>query len=186
MLQPVNHIVMHTYPGLIALVTAKSGDTANVMAAGWHSYMSADPPIYGVAVAKERFTHHLIVESGAFAVNFVSADYTSLIDGSGKLSGYNGDKFHRIGSNWFPGEKTSAPIMNEAYIAYECEIIESRTYGDHDWVSGNITQFYQDKPSFFENGQPNFDKLKLPLFFGNSEYLIPDHETARKKMKDFT
>ncbi|SES36581.1 flavin reductase family protein [Salipaludibacillus aurantiacus] len=182
MLESTPRTVMHCYPGLIALVTAKNDETQNIMAAGWHSYISYDPPIYGVAVAKERFTHHLIKESGNFAINFVPAEYAHFIEASGKKSGSDGDKFTKLMAKWKKGEATGAPILENAYVAYECEVMDINTYGDHDWIVGKITLFHQDKERFEENGLPDFSKLQLPLFLGQSKYLIADKATTMKEI----
>ncbi|PYZ92085.1 flavin oxidoreductase [Salipaludibacillus keqinensis] len=182
MLESTTKTVMHCYPGLIALVTAKSDDKQNIMAAGWHSYISYDPAIYGVAVAKERFTHHLIQESGKFAINFVPAEYAHWIEASGKKSGADGDKFTRMFAKWKEGETTGAPILQNAYVAYECEVIDTNTYGDHDWIVGKITRFHKDNEKFGEDGLPDFSKLQLPLFLGRSKYLIADHATTMKEI----
>lgn len=181
MLESTTKTVLHCYPGLIALVTAKSGDKQNIMAAGWHSYISYDPPIYGIAVAKERFTHHLIQESQQFAINFVSAEYAHLIEIAGKKSGRDGDKFEKMFAKWKDGNVQSTPILENAYVAYECELIDTNTYGDHDWFVGKITNFHQDKDKFGEDRLPNFDKLQLPLFLGQSKYLIADNVTSMKE-----
>lgn len=59
------------YPGTVALITAAHDGQRNVMAAGWHTALSADPPLYGVAVGRERATHALIRAGGTFGVNFL-------------------------------------------------------------------------------------------------------------------
>ncbi|WP_280771329.1 flavin reductase family protein [Salipaludibacillus daqingensis] len=182
MLESTSKTVLHCYPGLVALITAKSGDKQNIMAAGWHSYISYDPPIYGVAVAKERFTHHLIEESKKFAINFVPAEYAHFIELSGKKTGVDGDKFERMFAKWKEGEVTGAPILQSAYVAYECEVIDTNTYGDHDWLVGKITRFHQDKEKFGQDGLPDFNKLQLPLFLGQSKYLIADNATTLKEI----
>lgn len=182
MIKATNELVLHSYPGLMALVTAKHGDVQNVMTAGWHSYISVEPPMYGVAIGKERFTHHLIKESHSFAINFVPAQYAHYIEAAGKLTGRDGDKFERIGMKWKEGETTASPILENAYVAYECSVIDIHSYGDHDWIVANITKFHRDD-SKFENGLPNFDKINLPLFLGQSKYLITDNATTIKEIK---
>lgn len=180
MLKSTDELVLHCYPGLIALITAKSGDVQNVMTCGWHSYLSANPPIYGIAVGKERFTYDLIKNSGSFAVNFVPAEFIDYIEAAGKLTGADGDKLERIGMKWKEGETVTSPILEDAYVAYECKVIDIRPYGDHDWIVGNITKFHRDETKF-ENGLPNFKNVQLPLFLGQSNYLIADEETNVKK-----
>lgn len=60
MLKAIAHKIMHCYPGMVAIVTVSHNGEDNVMAAGWHSYISFTPPIYGVAIGPERHTYQLV------------------------------------------------------------------------------------------------------------------------------
>lgn len=181
MISKTDKTIMHCYPGLVAVVTVKHDETLNMMAAGWHSYMSYDPPIYGVAIAKERHTYKLVKDSQSFVINFVPAESAHLIEGAGKSSGRDGDKFSSLQVRWTPGEKTGSPVLDEAYVAYECSVSGMHEYGDHDWIAGDIVTFYQDSDRFEKDtGFPDFHKLQLPLYLGRSQYLIQDKATTRK------
>ncbi|WP_444684653.1 flavin reductase family protein [Alkalicoccus luteus] len=182
MLKPVKKTVMHSYPGLVALVTTAFEGETNIMAAGWHSYISYDPPIYGVAVAEERHSHRLMKESGSFAVQFVSADHAAVIQKAGTYSGSEGNKLDKIGLSWQIGRTVPVPVLDCAYAAYECRIIDRNTYGDHDWFVADITQFHQDASCFQENGLPNMEVNPLPLYLGRSTYLTADEQTSRRNV----
>lgn len=178
LLKSTDETVLHCYPGLIALVTAEWNGTKNIMAAGWHSYLSYAPPVYGVAIAEERFTHHLVKNSGEFAIQFVPAQFAQYIEGSGKLTGSDGDKLEALGIPYQKGETINCPILTDAYVVYECKVKDIQKYGDHDWIVGEITKFHKDE-TCFENGLPNWDNLELPLFIGQSQYLIGNKDTKK-------
>lgn len=169
--------VMHCYPGMVALVTAEWEGTRNIMSAGWHSYISIEPPMYGVAIGEQRFTHHLVKNSGAFAIHFVPAEYAEYIQQAGTLTGAEGDKFERLGIEFERGELISAPILKEAYVAYECKVVDIQRYGDHDWIVGTIEMFHKDAECFTDKGLPNWEKLNIPLYLGRSKYLVADGGT---------
>jgi flavin reductase (DIM6/NTAB) family NADH-FMN oxidoreductase RutF len=172
--------VMHSYPGMVALVTSKLGKQANIMAAGWHTYISYEPPIYGVAIAKERYSHQLIKNSGEFAINFLPGHLASRIQASGTLSGVNTEKLNKLQLDYQDGITIKAPILKDAYVAYECEVLDIQTYGDHDWIVGSITGFYRDENKFTEEGLPNFQELHIPLYVGRSKYVVLDEKTILK------
>ncbi|MBB5174245.1 flavin reductase family protein [Texcoconibacillus texcoconensis] len=184
MLTKTNQTLLHCYPGLIALITAKHEDVQNVMAAGWHSYMSFDPPIYGVAIGEGRFTHDLITQSGAYAVNFLPAEKAKEIEESGKMTGADGDKLEALQLDWQESENLGVPILTDAYVAYECEVRDQNTYGDHDWFVADIRGFYQDEKTFQENGLPNFSNITLPLYLGQSHFIFADKNATIKKVDD--
>jgi flavin reductase (DIM6/NTAB) family NADH-FMN oxidoreductase RutF len=177
MIEWTTKTVMHSYPGMIALVTVSHDGEENIMAAGWHSYISYEPPIYGVAIGRERHTYSLLKKAGKFAINFVPLEKANLIQEAGVYSGANVNKFDigHIGFN--KGVATNAPILHDAYVAYEMEIIDCQSYGDHDWFVGNITHFYRDNDKFLDNGLPNFEKLSIPLYLGRSLYTCVDKDS---------
>jgi flavin reductase (DIM6/NTAB) family NADH-FMN oxidoreductase RutF len=176
--------VMHSYPGMVALVTAEWEGKKNIMAAGWHSYISYEPPIYGVAIAEERFTHHLVKQSGEFAINFVPGELAHFIQHAGITSGADIDKFAAFDIAFEEGETVKSPILKDAYVAYECKVVDNQRYGDHDWIVGQISMFYKDVERFKENGLPDWEKLHIPLYLGRSEYLIADETCKIKKVRD--
>jgi flavin reductase (DIM6/NTAB) family NADH-FMN oxidoreductase RutF len=170
MIQLINQTVMHSYPGMVALVTVSHNGENNIMAAGWHSYISYEPPIYGVAIGRERHSYQLIKSEGKFAINFVPFEYSALIQQAGVYTGSKVNKFEKANISFDHGSATNAPILVDAYIAYECEVIDRNSYGDHDWFVANIVQFYRDPDKFLKNGMPNFDELTIPLYLGRSTY----------------
>jgi flavin reductase (DIM6/NTAB) family NADH-FMN oxidoreductase RutF len=170
MIQLINQTVMHSYPGMVALVTVNHDGENNVMAAGWHSYISYEPPIYGVAIGRERHTYKLVKSEGKFAINFMPFEYSALIQQAGVYTGSKVNKFEKANISFSNGSATNSPILQDAYIAYECEVIDRNSYGDHDWFVANIVQFYKDPDKFHENGMPNFQELSIPLYIGRSQY----------------
>ncbi|MBS8264142.1 flavin reductase [Mesobacillus boroniphilus] len=176
MIQLINQTVMHSYPGMVALVTVTHKGENNIMAAGWHSYISYDPPIYGVAIGRERHTYTLVKSAGKFAINFVPSEYSNLIQQAGVYSGSKVNKFDLANISFDHGSATNSPILRDAYIAYECEVIDRNGYGDHDWFVANIVQFYRDQDKFLDNGLPDFEKLAIPLYIGRSTYTVVDNE----------
>jgi flavin reductase (DIM6/NTAB) family NADH-FMN oxidoreductase RutF len=181
MRSPTNRLVMHSYPGMVAIVTARWKNRQGVMAAGWHSYISIEPPMYGIAVAKERYTHHLILRSGFFGVQFLPAERSGSIQQVGVASGRDQDKFAQFGLDYEDGLTADLPILVEAYVAYECRLVDVQTYGDHDWFVGAITQFYRDEELFLESGLPDFDRLEIPLYLGRSAYAVLDSGVRHKR-----
>ncbi len=168
--------VMHSYPGMVALVTVTYNGKSNIMAAGWHSYISFDPPMYGVAIGRERYTFNLVKDAGEFAINFVPYEKAAFIQETGVYTGENLDKFGHGKISYDNGVTINAPILHDAYVAYECKTVDINTYGDHDWFVGDITQCYRDDDLFLENGLPDFSKLDIPLYLGRSTYAKLDNK----------
>ncbi|CAM3278912.1 MULTISPECIES: flavin reductase family protein [Saccharibacillus] len=171
---------MHAYPGMVALVTSQLEEQSNVMAAGWHAYIGASPGMYGIALREETFTYGLVRPSGVFGVNFLPAAQTEAIQGAGTFGGHEGGKLERLGLGFEPGLKTGVPILSDAYMAYECRVVDINAYGDHYWIVGEIVQVYQDEALFGADGLPDLSKLSIPLYMGRASYRILDERAENK------
>src|SRR5688572_27170057 len=82
------------YPGVVSVITAQHNGDRNVMSAGWHAALSAQPPLYGVALGRDRYTHQLVMDSGAFALHFLPFEHARTVAAVGATSRRHGtDKF---------------------------------------------------------------------------------------------
>ncbi|WP_257347561.1 flavin reductase family protein [Pseudalkalibacillus decolorationis] len=180
---PTDRTVMHSYPGMVAIVTVSYKGEDNVMAAGWHSYISYKPAIYGVAIGRERHTHELVKKAGRFAINFLPFEKAEFIQQTGTYSGSDTNKLELGGVGFDRGIMVDAPILHDAYVAYECQTIDVNSYGDHDWFVADIMKFYRDDALFKEDGLPDFGKLEIPLYLGRSSYLKADMKSVIKQYR---
>ncbi|UOR12267.1 flavin reductase family protein [Halobacillus amylolyticus] len=171
-----DHIKMHSYPGMVAIVGVRNAEGTNFMAAGWHSYLSIDPPMYGVAIGRKRFTYELINKNKAFTINFLPFEEVAFIQYSGSVTGSGANKVIDYNQKWYEANG-GFPLLQRAYLAYECEVQQVVPTGDHDWIVGKITACHYDSNLFKGNGLPDFSKLHIPLYLGRSNYLKLDDST---------
>lgn len=158
------------YPGVPTVVTAAHEGDANLLAVGWHAALSSDPPMYGVAIAEARYTHRLGVASGAFAVHFLPFDAVRAIAGAGTLSRHDGlDKFAALGLHVTDGPATGAPLLGEAYLAYECRLRERVPTGDHEWWVGEVVALHH-RPEAFDEGKLLRPATRASVYYGRARY----------------
>ena len=159
------------YPGVPTVVTAAHEDDRNVLAVGWHAALSHDPPMYGVAIAAARYTHRLGVASGAFAVHFLPFRHARTVAGVGTLSRNDGvDKFARFGLRATHGAVTGAPILEDAYLAYECRLSQRVPTGDHEWWIGEVAALHHRPDAFDERGVLRRDVAPAQAYYGRATY----------------
>lgn len=170
----------HHYPAVAAVVTARFGEKANAMAAAWHSSLSREPPLYGVAISPKRFTHDLILEAGEFGVNFLPFDRAGIIAAVGGSTGREVDKFEAFKIAEEKPVLTSAPILAEAYAAYECKLVNHHTFGDHTWFVGQILRVHLLEEALTEEGVLNLERVTPTLYLGADLYLSPRPESIRR------
>jgi len=177
---PTDEALWYSYPGMVALVTARHNGKQSIMASGWHTYIGSSPGIYGISLRKETYTYSLIEKSGVFGVHFMPAHCTEIIQAVGTFSGFHLDKFTEFNISYEEGLKADIPVLSDAYFAYECRMINITTYGDHEWIAGEILQCYRDNNYFMDNGLPDLTKLEIPLYMGRSTYRILTHDSKEK------
>ncbi|MFD1018805.1 flavin reductase family protein [Thalassobacillus hwangdonensis] len=183
MLKKMSKVKMHSYPGMVAVVGVRGEASPNFMAAGWHSYLSIDPPMYGVAVGKERYTYELLQRSERYSINFLPAEHAAFIQYAGTVSGRDKDKCGEFGQAYFISDKGN-PILENAYLSYECIRGTMIPTGDHDWVVGDIETCYYIEDKFGTDGLPDFEKLHIPLYLGRSTYVPLEGHVKKMDIKD--
>ncbi|MCK4354688.1 MAG: flavin reductase family protein [Dehalococcoidia bacterium] len=167
------------FPKIAVIVTSSSGGKDNAMTAAWHSSISFTPPLYGVSISPKRFTYQLIIESKEFGLNFIPYQKASLAARIGGTSGQEIDKFEGFDIEREKPLKTKVPILKDAYAAYECRLVDSKTYGDHIWVVGEIVAMHFLKEAFTAERFLNLDKIRPLLYLGSDLYTTPDRDSLQ-------
>jgi len=167
------------YPKMAVIVTASARGRDNAMTAAWHSSISLRPPIYGVAVTTKRFTYQLITESQEFGINFISLEKASLAAAIGGTSGKKMDKFESFDIKKERPLKTTVPILKDAYAAYECKLLDSKPYGDHLWIVGEIVAVHFLEEAFTAAEVLDLDKIKPLLYVGSDRYASTDKSSIK-------
>jgi flavin reductase (DIM6/NTAB) family NADH-FMN oxidoreductase RutF len=159
------------YPGTVAVITSAHEGRRNVMSAGWHSALSSEPALYGVALGRTRHTHALVLASGAFAVHFLPFERADAIAGVGSVSGRDGlDKFARFGLAASVGTVLDVPILHDAYVAFECRVRAVHETGDHDWVVGEVVALHHRPDAFDERRMLDTGNVRPAVFYGRSTF----------------
>jgi flavin reductase (DIM6/NTAB) family NADH-FMN oxidoreductase RutF len=161
-------------PKVAVIVTASSRGRDDAMTAAWHSSISFKPPLYGIAISPKRFTYQLITESKEFGVNFIPSGKASLAASIGGTSGQQMDKFEKFNIERERPLKTTAPILEDAYAAYECKLVDSKSYGDHIWIVGEIVAVHFLEEAFTPTELLDLNKMKPLLYIGSDFYVSTD------------
>lgn len=167
------------YPRVATVLTVRAGERKNAMAVAWHSPISFKPPLYGVSIAPKRYTYQLLLESKEFAVNFLPFEQAALIASVGGSGGRELDKFDKFGIAEDQPLRTGAPILRDAYAAYECRMIDNREYGDHVWVVGEIMAVHCASEVLTSEGTLDLSKVSPALYLGAERYATVDADSVK-------
>ena len=169
----------HQYPRTAAIVTAQANGKKNAMAVAWHTAISFKPPLYGIYISSIWSTYQLIVESKEFGINFVPFDAAELVASIGGSGGRHIDKFQRFNLAEGKPVKTAVPILEMAYAAYECQLVDDRSYGDHQMLVGEVVAVHQLEEAFTADGILDLNQISPALFLGHDTYVSTDKNSLR-------
>ncbi len=142
-----NRLINH---GPTVLVTSASGGNDNIMTLAWNMPASGNPMRVVISVAPQRFSHGLIMESGAFAINIPTTRISRAVMLCGSLSGREVDKFERAGLTRLKAQKIPCPLVGECIGHLECKVVESWDAGDHTLFLGEVVAASADSDVFNE------------------------------------
>lgn len=172
------------YPYTVALVGAQADIRVNFMSCAWHTALSFEPPLFGVLIAKKRLTHEIISAAREFSVNFLSFDRVRLSAQMGRKSGHDFDKIKEFGVALRPPQIIKSPLIEEAYVAFECRLAEVRPMGDHDLFVGEVLAVHHDPQAFDAEGILSPMKVQPLLYLGSDFYLTVDADTLKHVVPD--
>ena len=85
------------------LVSCGGLEQPNLITIGWTGTICTQPSMVSISVRPERYSHHLIKESGQFAINLPTEQLVRAVDWCGVKSGRDVDKFAACGLHLFHG-----------------------------------------------------------------------------------
>lgn len=175
------------YPRLVCVVGVndEARGTTNFAPVTWATPLSSDPPLFGLCLSLDTFTHHLVQKTGEFSINFLAAEHTGLVDSLGRLSGRDVDKVARLSLTLEPPEALATPMLAAAYVSAECVLIERHHVGDQTMFIGEVQRIHAQPDAFDADGVLRTDRVQPLLYLGARRYITtlgPErHPVATRK-----
>jgi flavin reductase (DIM6/NTAB) family NADH-FMN oxidoreductase RutF len=160
------------FPTPVVLVTCvNEAGKPNIITLAWAGVVNSDPPMVGISIRLERYSHSLIRKMRQFVVNLPTEEMVRKVDSCGVLSGKDTDKFAAMGWKPVPAKKVTPPLIDECPVQLECQVKEVLSLGSHDLFLGEIVAVHVKEEVQKENGRIDISKA-LPLVFcpGANEY----------------
>jgi len=142
--------LMTPTPALLITSVSAVG-RSNIISIAWATPHSHTPPLVGVAVHRERYSHTLISRTGVYGVNVLPLSLSKAIQYCGDVSGADVDKFKGAGLTAIPGKVLNVPMIEEAIGRFECRVTDVLATGDHDLFVAEVV-FAEAREDRFERG----------------------------------
>lgn len=144
----------------------------NIITVAWTGTICSDPPMLSISVRKERFSHHMIDETGEFVVNLTNRKLVRAADFCGVKSGRDLDKFEVC--HLTPGRSTkiAAPTIEEAPVSIECRVTQKLELGSHDLFLAEVLAVHVDTAYMDDNGRFHLEDTDLISYSHGSYYTL--------------
>jgi flavin reductase (DIM6/NTAB) family NADH-FMN oxidoreductase RutF len=164
------------YPRLVCVVGVRDEgrDTTNFAPVTWATPLSSDPPLYGVCLSPKTHTHHLVLKTGEFTVNFLPVAQAPLAAALGRLSGREVDKVRALALEVEAGEAGTTPTLGAAYTAAECLLVERHQVGDQTLFVGEVQRIHAASEAFDADGVLRVGRVTPLLYLGSNTYVGTD------------
>ena len=160
------------FPSPVVLVTSvDEAGKPNIITLAWVGTINSEPPMIGISIRPERYSHDCVKRSKEFVVNLPTEEIVRKVDACGVLSGKATDKFSSAGLKPVPAEKVKPPLIDECPVQMECQVKQIIPLGSHDLFLGQIVVLHVKEEIQKEKGRIDISKA-LPFVFcpGANEY----------------
>lgn len=160
--------MLYPVPAVLITVADEQG-TPNVFTVAWTGTVCSDPPMASISVRPERYSHHMIEDTGEFVINLTTKDLTFAVDYCGVKSGKDTDKFKDMNLTPLPAEKVKAPLLKESPVNIECRVKDILRLGTHDMYVAEVVAVHADEAYMDEKGRFMFEKAE-PIAYSHGSY----------------
>lgn len=156
-------------PEPAVLVSCGSLEKSNLITVGWCGTICTQPSMVSISIRPERYSHHLIKESGEFVINLTTEKLVRATDWCGVKSGRDVDKFAACGLTAAAASKVGAPLLAESPLNMECRVTQIIPLGSHDLFLAEVVACDVEESLLDEKGKLCLDKAGL-IAYSHGEY----------------
>ena len=161
--------MLYPLPAVMVSTADKEGNS-NIITIAWTGTVCTNPAMVYISVRPERYSYHMIKESGEFVINLTTEKLTKATDYCGVRSGENVDKWKEC--RLTQGKASSlefAPIIEESPVNIECKVKKMEELGSHHMFLAEVTGVQVDEAYMNENGKFELNQLGL-VAYSHGEY----------------
>ena len=160
--------MVYPVPAVMVSVADKAGES-NIFTVAWTGTVCTNPPMAYISVRPERYSYHMIKETGEFVINLTTRELAYATDYCGVKSGRDVDKWSEMHLTRMDSLEVSVPSIKESPVNIECRVTEVKELGSHhmflaEVVAVQVSSEYMDDKNRFHLEYAN------PLVYSHGEY----------------
>ena len=158
------------YPSRGVLVSAVDKDgNSNLITVAWAGTICSDPPMLSISVRPERYSYHMIRETGEFVVNLTTEELVRAVDFCGVKSGRDTDKWKETGLTPEKASVVNVPLVRQSPVNLECRVLRVDELGSHHMFIAQVVAVDVDEKYMDEKDQFHLSAAK-PLAYSHGRY----------------
>lgn len=162
--------MLYPLPAVMVSTGDKKGNT-NIITVAWTGTICSDPAMLYISVRPERFSHHMLMESGEFVVNLTTKELAGATDYCGVKSGRDVDKWSEMHLTRGKANMLAhAPIIEECPVNIECRVTEVKKLGSHDMFLAEVVSVQVSEEYMDANGKFDLNRTGL-MTYSHGTYL---------------
>ena len=161
--------MLYPLPAVLVSVADRVGKS-NLFTVAWTGTICSDPPMVSISVRPERYSHHMIEETGEFVINLTTDALVYATDYCGVKSGRDVDKWSAVNLTPIAADYVKAPMVKESPVNLECRVTQKLELGTHDMFLAEILAVHVDDQYMDDSGRFNLNDSR-PLVYSHGRYL---------------
>ena len=162
--------MVYPLPAVMVSTGDKKGNQ-NILTVAWTGTVCTNPAMVYISVRPERYSYHMIEESGEFVINLTTEKLARATDFCGVRSGRDVDKWKECHLSAKKAQTLEyAPCIEEAPVNIECKVKKIEKLGSHHMFLAEVTAVQADEAYLNEKGKFELNKTGL-LAYSHGEYL---------------
>lgn len=161
--------MLYPLPAVMVSVADKKGNQ-NIITVAWTGTVCTNPAMLYISVRPERYSYHMIKETGEFVVNLTTEKLAYATDWCGVKSGRDVDKWKAMKLTPIKAEKLSyAPMIEESPVNIECKVTEIKELGSHHMFLAEVMAVHVDHAYMNDSGKFELNDTGL-LTYSHGDY----------------
>lgn len=166
--------MLYPLPAVLVSVADRAGHS-NLFTVAWTGTVCSDPPMVSVSVRPERFSYHMIEETGEFVINLTTESLVYAADYCGVKSGRDVDKWKETHLTQTAAKYIGVPMVAESPVNLECRVTQKLELGTHHMFLAEVIAVHVDDQYMDQAGRFCLNQAK-PLVYSHGRYFITGKE----------
>lgn len=162
--------MLYPLPVVMVSMAEKNGKN-NIITIAWAGTVCTNPPMVSISVRPERYSHHILKETGEFVINLTTRSLAFATDFCGVKSGRDTDKFKELGLTPTAASEIKAPMIKESPVNLECRVCEVLPLGSHDMFLAEVAAVHVEESYMDENRKFHLEQAE-PIVYSHGAYLL--------------